>query len=175
MKKLLVCLVGVLVSVAMSAQTYVGGGLGFSSVDNKSIDGKVTTVTISPELGYKLSDKWSIGAKFDFEYAQTDDTDVTGFDIAPYARYNFLKVGAVTFFADATVEIGGLKVKDGDNMSAWAAGIEPGIIYDVNNKISLVARAGMLGYFDTEDIDGQKGFKFDLNTMNLQFGMYWNF
>ena len=175
MKKLLVCLVGALVTVAMSAQTYVGGGLGFSSVDDKNIDSKITTITISPEVGYKLSDKWSIGAKFDFEYAQSDAADVTGFNVAPYARYNFFKVGAVTFFADATVEIGGIKADGSDNMSAWAAGFEPGIIYEVNDKISLVARAGLLGYYDTEDLNGKKGLHFALNTMDLSFGMYWKF
>ncbi len=175
MKKLLVFLVSAVATVAMSAQTYVGGGLGFSSVDDKNIDSKITTITISPEVGYKLSDKWSIGAKFDFEYAQTDDVDATGFTIAPYARYNFFKVGAVTLFADATVEIGGLKVDGGENNSAWSAGFVPGILYDVNDKISLVARAGMLGYFDTEDINGKKGLQLSFNTMDLSFGMYWNF
>ena len=175
MKKLLISLIGALVTIAMSAQTYVGGGLSFSSYDDASIDCKVTMITISPEVGYKLNDKWSIGTTFDFEYAQLDNTDATGFNIAPYARYNFFKVGAVTFFADAAVEIGGIKADGCDNMSAWAIGIEPGITYDVNDKISLIARTGMLGYFDTEDVDGKKGFKFDINTMNLSLGIYWNF
>lgn len=175
MKKIFASLVVLLVSVAVNAQVYVGGGIGFSNVENTADDSKVTSFIIQPEIGYKLDDKWSIGTTLDFEYAKQGDYKATSFAVAPYVRYNAFKVGVVTFFADASAEIAALKVDGGDSFSGWAIGIKPGVSVDVTKKLTFVAHAGGIGYFDTEDINNLKGFDANIGTGDLSFSLFWNF
>jgi len=175
MKKIFASLVVLFVSVAVNAQVYVGGGIGFSNVENTADDSKVTTFAIKPEIGYKLDSKWDIGTTLDFEYAKKGDYKATSFAVAPYVRYNAFKVGAVTFFADASAEIAALKVDGGDSFSGWSIGIKPGVSVDVTKKLSFVAHAGHIGYFDTEEINNLKGFEAGISTENLTFSLLWNF
>lgn len=175
MKKIFASLVVLFVSVAVNAQVYVGGGIGFSNVENTADDSKVTTFAIKPEIGYKLDSKWDIGTTLDFEYAKKGDYKATSFAVAPYVRYNAFKVGAVTFFADASAEIAALKVDGGDSYSGWSIGIKPGVSVDVTKKLSFVAHAGHIGYFDTEEINNLKGFEAGISTENLTFSLLWNF
>lgn len=175
MKKIFASLVVLFVSVAMNAQVYVGGGIGFSNVENTADDSKVTTFAIKPEIGYKLDSKWDIGTTLNFEYAKEGDYKATSFAVAPYVRYNAFKVGAVTFFADASAEIAALKVDGGDSYSGWSIGIKPGVSVDVTKKLSFVAHAGHIGYFDTEEINNLKGFEAGISTENLTFSLLWNF
>ncbi len=175
MKKIFASLVVLFVSVAVNAQVYVGGGIGFSNVENTADDSKVTTFAIKPEIGHKLDSKWDIGTTFNFEYAKEGDYKATSFAVAPYVRYNAFKVGAVTFFADASAEIAALKVDGGDSYSGWSIGIKPGVSVDVTKKLSFVAHAGHIGYFDTEEINNLKGFEAGISTENLTFSLLWNF
>ncbi|MBR4296915.1 MAG: porin family protein [Bacteroidaceae bacterium] len=175
MKKIFASLVVLLVSVAMNAQVYVGGGIGFSNVENTANNSKVTSYVIQPEIGYKLDDKWSIGTNIDFEYAKEDTYKATSFAVGPYVRYNAFKVGAVTFFADASAEIATLKVDGGDSYSGWAVGIQPGVSVNVTDKLMFVAHTGGIGYFDTEDINNLKGFDANFSTGDLSFSLLWSF
>ena len=111
----------------------------------------------------------------DIEYAKEVAYKATSFAVAPYLRYNAFKVGAVTFFADASAEIAALKVDGGDSFSGWSIGIKPGVSVDVTKKLTFVAHAGGIGYFDTEDINNRKGFEAELSTEDLTFSLLWNF
>ena len=175
MKKIFASLVVLLVSVAVNAQTYVGGGIGFSSTENTANDSKVTTIALKPEIGYKLDDKWSLGTTLDYEYAKEDQYKANSFAVSPYVRYNAFKVGPVTFFADASATVATLKVDGGDSYSGWAIGIAPGVSVNVTQNLSFVAHAGAIGYFDTEDINNLKGFNANLSTEELSFSLLWHF
>ena len=175
MKKIFASLVVLFVSVAVNAQVYVGGGIGFSNVENTADDSKATTFVIKPEIGYKLDSKWDIGTTLNFEYAKEGAYKATSFAVEPYVRYNALKVGAVTFFADASAAVAALKVDGGDSYSGWSVAIKPGVSVDVTKKLTFVAHAGGIGYFDTEDINNRKGFEAELSTENLTFSLLWNF
>lgn len=175
MKKIFASLVVLFVSVAVNAQVYVGGGINFSNVENTTTDSKTTTFAIKPEIGYKLDSKWAIGTALDFEFITEGNNDATAFAVSPYVRYNAFKIGAVTFFADAGFEIAAVKIKDGDSYSGWAVGILPGVSVDITKKLTFVAHAGGIGYFDTEDINNRKGFEAGLSTEDLTFSLLWNF
>lgn len=174
MKKLFMMAVMAIVAVSASAQVYVGGSLGFKSVDKEGEDDSRNTFTIAPEVGYNLGDAWAIGATLNFGYDKQGDASATTIGIAPYARYNFARIDKVRFFVDGVVEFESYKPKDVDAMNGWGIGVKPGVAFDLNDKVSLIAHVGYLGYADTHKIDGKKTFGLNLDN-NLSLGFYYNF
>lgn len=174
MKKLVMMAVMAIVAVSASAQVYLGGSLGYKNVDMESKEDALNTLTINPEIGYNLDDNWAIGIGLGFGYSKQGDASTTTFTVNPYARYTFARIDKVKFFLDGSVEFGTVKPKDVDAQNAWGIGIKPGIAFDVNDKISLVAHVGFLGYEDTHKIDGNKTFGLNLDN-NLSLGFYYNF
>ena len=66
MKKITLFLFMMLAAMAVKAQVYAGGSLGFW-YDNGDDGGiETTTFTISPEIGYNLNSKWAIGVALGF-------------------------------------------------------------------------------------------------------------
>jgi hypothetical protein len=87
-----------------------------------------------------------------------------------------LKAGNIKLFLDGAVDIASVDLND-ESYSAWGIGIKPGVAYSLNEKFSLVAHMGFLGYQDADDeISGvvQKGFGFNFSN-NLSFGVYYAF
>lgn len=210
MKKIFMTLAAVAVAATMNAQIYVGGSLGFSSQkttaeyteDNVTVsaDASSTTFTFSPEVGYKLNDKMAVGLALGFTTGSADDTENldatiknTEFSIKPYFRYTFAQWNKVSLFADA--ELGFSTGKDTyeyseDNVtvstdqkySGFHFAIVPGIAYQANEKISVVAKLGNgLGYWYTkyEPSDNlsvsTSEFGLNLNSLGLTLGVYYNF
>jgi hypothetical protein len=87
----------------------IGGNAEFSRTNNTSTSTafqKVTTVNISPAVGYFVIDKFAIGIRPGFEY-QYSSTGISGvsntlFNIGPYARYYFLPTeNRINIFSEA--------------------------------------------------------------------------
>lgn len=177
MKKIFLTLMVMVAAVAANAQVWVGGSLGFWSNSDAEGEQTKTQFSIAPEVGYDLSEDWSIAIALNYELYKFDEIDdVTGFGVNPYARYNFVKAGALKLFLDGGFEVASV---DGgsDTYTLWNVGIKPGISYSLNDKFSLVAHFGFLGYQDCDDEISslfQKGFglKFD---NNISFGVYYAF
>lgn len=181
MKKLFLMMAAAITAVSVNAQVWMGGSLGFwSNSDAKDSEIK-TTFNISPEVGYNLSEDWSIAMAFSYELAKYDnDMDITGLSVNPYVRYNMVKAGALSLFLDGGFEVGSYELNSGNedkSYSAWGVGIKPGIAYSLNEEFSLVAHVGFLGYRDCDDEIAdvvQRGFGFKFaNT--LTFGVYYSF
>lgn len=215
MKKIMLMVAMAVATLTANAQVYVGGGLGFSSSKDAYVDADgvtepdaVTSFSILPEIGYKLDDKLSVGIQLGFTTTSYGDTYVeefqktlkdvkaTGFAIAPYARYTFVKWGKVGLFADAQfayahtsakgdMPVGGDKVVECERTeNTWSLGIKPGLSFDVNDKISLVTKIGWLGYSSTkpENKAGDAKTKYKASsdfglelTNNVEFAVFYNF
>ena len=115
MKKIMMTLAADVLAISASAQVYVGGTLGFKSENvnhdlgnGASTDQKETTFKIRPEVGYNLNENWAVGAQIGFTSITHNNNGptTTMFDIAPYARYTFLKLGSVSIFADGKINFG---------------------------------------------------------------------
>ena len=178
MKKIFLTLMVMVASVAANAQIWVGGSLGFwNNGDAEGAETK-TTFNLAPEVGYDLSEDWSIALGFGYELQKPEDGEnTTVLQVNPYARYNVLKAGAFKLFLDGGVTIGNIEYADED-YSAWNVGIKPGVAYSLNEQFSLVAHLGFLGYRDSDDEISQyvktKGFGFEFAN-NLSFGLYYAF
>lgn len=183
MKKFFATLVIAIVAMSASAQTYIGGGLGFTTTDQEGHDKNLTQFTLAPEVGYNLSDKWAIGLSLEYQYAK-EETSTNGIGVAPYARYTVAKIGNFSFYVDGEFTFLSVKAEDEDAQNGWSLGLKPGVRFDVNDKIFMTASVGFLGYADTNDINGKKTFGVGLNgsgynyfggTAGLKLGIYYNF
>lgn len=174
MKKILVLLFAVMATMAVNAQLYVGGSVGFSSV--KPEGGKsVSTYKIMPEIGYNLSDNWAIGATLGYAKIEMNEELMKGFEIAPYVRYTFVKSDLLNLFVDGQVSFNSSK-PDGDgaeSISTFGVGIKPGLAVNLSENISLIAKYGLLGY--EKQKDGYSEFGLNVDASKIEFGFIYNF
>ena len=167
-------LAAVAVAATMNAQTYIGGGIGYSH--NKIADVKADAFKIVPEIGYNLDDNLAVGLGIGYTYSKEDDVKTNGFVIAPYLRYTFAKFDKVNLFCDLGIEYD--YVKAGElKTNTFGAGLYPGVAVNLNDKLSFVTKVGALSYFHSKVTDGPKGDQFNigLDGTDLSFGLYYNF
>jgi hypothetical protein len=187
MKKFLMTIVAAIAAVSVNAQVYVGGGIGFASYDNGAKS--YTSFKFLPEIGYVLDEDMAIGVTFGYEQGSVDaainstvgslDAPKT-FSIAPYLRYNFVKLGNVTIFADGQLSYKNIDRKDidGQKYNGFGIGVLPGVAVNLNEKLIFVSHLGFFGYNQVKsDADGAKArSSVGLNLSNgLTFGLYYNF
>lgn len=63
MKKIVLSVIVALIAITANAQVYVGGtfGVGSDKVETEGTEVRNTTFKILPEVGYELSEDWSVG------------------------------------------------------------------------------------------------------------------
>lgn len=184
MKKILLTLVAAAMTVAASAQVYLGGSFGVASAKVKGGD-KTTTYQVLPEVGYSFDKNWAVGTVVGF--GKGTPVNIEGessnyFTVQPYARYTFVHSKYVNVFVD-----GGFGYTHynhagevlGSSVNAWQVGLKPGIAVNLNEKVSFVAHVGFFGWKqEKEDFDGAKAssaWGADVDGNNVTFGVYYNF
>lgn len=195
MKKILMTLAMGMMALTMSAQMYVGGSVGFSSWSPDKGDGE-TSFKFLPEFGMQFDETWGAGVQIGYV---TDKAGVynlgteSAFLFSPYVRFTALKAGKLNLFLDGGIEF--ISYSKPDN-SAFSIGIKPGVSVALTDKLSFVSHFGFLGY---ESVPSGRGgydyyyydysraasssndkpkdsfFGFDFDTLNLTFGLYYNF
>jgi hypothetical protein len=173
MKKILTTMFVAVIALTASAQVYVGAGMKAW----RDADANKTTLGLSPEVGYHLSDKVALGIALDYQYVYNAGSKTNSFAVAPYMRYTFAKLGNINLFADATAGVASSKTKGRDSETCWQAGIRPGLSVGLTDKLSFIAHAGFLGYRDADENGyfGDNGFGADISSSDLMFGLYYNF
>lgn len=172
MKKILMMAALVVASVSASAQVWVGGALSYDF--DKTAGFKTNTITIAPEVGYNLSDKWAIAIDVDYSVGFGDGATTHTFDITPYARYTFFKSGIASFFVDGGFNIGADKVGAASAQTTWGIGFQPGISLALSPKFNFVTKLGYLGYQHREATNSDQ-FGLGVNNRILSVGLYYNF
>lgn len=176
-------LAAAVMAAGVSAQVYVGGNVGIASVDAGGDDSE-TVYSFLPEIGYNLSKDWAVGAQFgwskgelqisDGELALGDVSLTHTFEFDPYVRYTFFHSKAIDVFCD-----GSLGYKHYNNSGdEYSIGLKPGIALNLNDKFSLVARVGFLGYqtFNPKgDGDNTNVWGLDFDSNNIQLGINFKF
>ena len=197
MKKILMTLAMGMMALTMSAQMYIGGSVGFTSWSPDKGDGE-SSFKIMPEIGMQFDDQWGAGVQIGYI---TDKAGVyklgteSAFVFAPYVRYQAIKVGKVNLFLDGGIDF--ISYSKPDN-SAFSVGIKPGVSVALSDKLSFVTHFGFLGYESVPSKGGYAGynydyydysraaasdsdkpkdsyFGFDFSSLNLTFGLYYNF
>ena len=179
MKKILLAAVVAFSSLAANAQIWVGGSLG-AEFSKKDVDGAKTesTFTISPEVGYTLSDKWDIAVAINTTLEDNGYENLTTFSVEPYARFTFAQMDNVSFFVDGGFAFGTKDVMNDitgkkDDQTSFKVGVRPGVKFAVNEKLGLVAKLGWLGYETVKDSHDAYGL--NVSGAALSFGAYYCF
>ena len=171
MKKMIFMAMMAICAVSANAQVWIGGNLGYDFDKNNGV--KTHSLSISPEVGYNLSDKWAIAANLDYTYEKTvNGFGVNNFTINPYVRYTFAKAGMASFFVDGSIGGGFEKVENLDAEGVFGIGVQPGVALQISPKVCLVTKLGYLGYHHS---DNQDKFGFGVNNETITFGAYYSF
>lgn len=127
MKKALLFTLAAAVVVGTTAQTnaqekgkfWIGGQFGYESTESFQ-NMPVNSLTVAPEFGYNLSDRWGVGIEVGLTNANTRNTYTTilpgvndlvsswsshvrTWSVAPFARYTFARWRALRLYADGGV------------------------------------------------------------------------
>lgn len=192
-KKNLLVIALAFITVAINAQFYVGGSLGYSSVADKNDDGEKTSSTsnfsFAPKVGYDLNEKFSVGLGFSLGNSgiKTYDSDgdelanpkVSTWEITPFARYTVAEFGKISLLGEGIIFWGGTTTDSGISnspkvkSSTYGLNIAPIIAFAATNRISIEASLNFLNLrYSSEkpdtDFDATRSrFNFGVNSDNL--------
>lgn len=166
MKKFLFLTLFCIISIAASAQAYVGGtlGVGVTAADGES----AAAFTVSPEAGYYFNKTWAVGGNIDLTYQNAGGSDITLLSILPYVRATFARASVFDFFGELNLGYAYICTAD---VSGFSAGLCPGVVAHINDKFSIVAKTVLLSY---SHFDGENGFGLSLNG-NVHLGVQYTF
>lgn len=181
MKKFLLMAAIAIMSLGASAQSgswYAGGQLTFGRTTESASGVKSTQVTVLPELGYNLTDNFAIGSVAGVSYRKSGGEERTVFRVNPYARCTYYNSERVNLFIDCGVDLG-IGRAHGHTAVEYGIGLRPGMTFDLNDRFSLVAHVGFLGYQGgnrpAKNNGAPENWGLDLNSNNLMFGFYYHF
>ena len=131
-------------SLAASAQVYVGGGLAGGYSSSKNANSTSWNFSVRAEAGYMLHDNWAFGARFSYGKSESRvaeplfesiDTDVDAFAIRPYAAYCPFRRGDFALWA----EFGLVFVPEQGTLhyTTYGAYVGPVLTYNLNEHLIL--------------------------------------
>ena len=149
-----------------SAQDYIGGSFSFNGNSNKTTMSSTshrtggTVLSIAPDLGWFLGDKWAVGVRPWVGFGSNTDSDENlsktfTLGVNPYARYQVLGHNRFGLWAEADPKIGYTQNKSEDREHVWTStsrattyGIElvPVLTYQLNSRISLESRLNLFSF-----------------------------
>ena len=161
MRKFILALVAISFAAIANAQVYGGGSLALKT----NSDAESTQISIVPEIGYVLNDKFAIGAALGLYTVSYEDFGSSStISFKPYVRYTLLTAGPVSLFTDAAFTYSKPKNYDG----RWEIGLYPGISAPISGRLSAVAHIGALSY--------NSNTTFSLGLSNVaSAGLFFNF
>jgi len=179
--------------VAAEKNMWIGGSLGYQSVSATNSKGKSTdmnSLTIAPEFGYSLNEKWDIGLDLAYTTGKgykssvgalktnidvSSEPDVSDFSIAPFARYHVANIAGIDVMLKGSLLYGKTTYK-GDskemNLTEFGIAIAPVVSYSINETWSIGATLNFLelGYYSLSDDDSDgkySEFGFNVNDGSL--------
>ena len=185
MKKILMTLAAVAMAATMNAQTWIGGEIGFESNHVNGASSTAKAFQIAPEIGYNVSDNFSIAAQLGYAYTSSQElpvigavSNINGYTFKPYARYTFVKAGNFSAFFDGGLRYTFAHIKGiENNVNNAGVFVTPGLAYAVSPKVTLVSHLGDgLTYTHSwmKDVYRSNAVKFQLFN-GISFGAYYNF
>ncbi|RZJ34381.1 MAG: porin family protein [Flavobacterium sp.] len=164
---------------------FISGSLGFSSQSTGDV--KTNTFTISPKVGFFLSDNIAIGGQIGYtstkdEDGVSEDIKTNTFSVGAFGRYYATPASDFSFFAELGANYMTSKMEQGSaeaKSNGFGIALSPGLSYFIGSNWALEASIGALSY-NTEkpDFDGAEStdtFGLNLNLTNVNVGVVYKF
>lgn len=174
MKKLFFTIALAVAAIAMHAQMYVAGSIGFDVSGGKTTTKDQTTSTesksprttsflIAPSIGYYITDKFLIGGKlgigtesetmFNNEGGTATKTSSLDWAISPYARYKCVELQKFGVWIEGAIELGGSTGKETTGNTSeklpyttiYGINFYPVLTYDLTDRLTLETGLNILG------------------------------
>ena len=142
MKKFVLTAVIAALSASAGAQVYIGGGIRFW--DNN--DDKRTTISFTPEVGYRASKRFAFGAQLGYEYSKENGSRSNIYSATPYLRHYLYTSNGLEIFWNAMLEFCYIDPSKGRSGYCLGIGASPGISYKLSRHFSVSAYLGFIGY-----------------------------
>ena len=165
MKKIVMMAVMAVAALSANAQVWVGGEVGFTSSHVNGL-GTEKNFTIKPEIGYSLNDKFDVAMEIGYAFSSDklhkklggQKFNANTFEVSPYVRYKFVKVGNFFAFVDGGLEYATTHYNTlPKNENQFGVYVTPGIAYSVSDKVTLVSHLGEGLYYNHQWMkDGEK-------------------
>ncbi len=154
---------------------YISGSVGLASV---SSDGDSNTAySISPAIGYFLSENIALEADLTFSDSGTDNSAAFGGAIG--AIYFFSPAKQFSFAIGGGFDYNSAEQGPDTKLNSWFVGLTPGMNYFVSDSFALRAGIGSLGYgsskLDTDGAEATNTFGFSLDLYDIEFGVTYKF
>lgn len=152
---------------------YLGGGI--SLWRNNDVD--KTSFSITPDVGYNLSEKWAVGVELAYAHNgyDGDKLNSNAFALAPYARYSFYENKIVRLFLDMGFGFSTYKEKHAESVNGFEIGVKPGLAVKLNDNFSFITKVGFAGYRDDYYRGEENGFGVGLDGENISIGIEYEF
>jgi outer membrane protein len=185
MKKLFVIVCLFFAAWTVNAQFYLGGSTGFNFMSTQYDGDKESTssfnISILPDMGYYVSDRFNVGAEIGFGISgsSTADEATVTFVFVPYVRYSIFQAGKFEVLGK-----GSLNTEFKKEYSYLGIHVDPVLAYNVNEHIMLQANLKFLSfrtYYEGKDTYSNVGMKFGIDANNvaslggLTFGFIYKF
>ena len=148
---------------------------GISLWRNNDVD--KTSFSITPDVGYNLSEKWAVGVELAYAHNgyDGDKLNSNAFALAPYARYSFYENKIVRLFLDMGFGFSTYKEKHVDSVNGFEIGVKPGLAVKLNDNFSFITKVGFAGYRDDYYRGEENGFGVGLDGENISIGIEYEF
>ena len=176
MKKLAIAILPVFICYAATAQLdrgqlLLGGFMKFCNTSQKITGGKITqsTISIHPDVGYFVKDKWAIGVNLDIGFdkykypgSETKSSDAA---VGLNSRYYFLpKTNRVNLLAEAAYALGVSKDGNAEKENINRYSLSSALAWFVTEQIAIEAG---LSYRSTKfELEEER-----INRLCLQLGL----
>ena len=158
------------VVTAYAQEMYIGGGISIW----RDTDAELSSFSISPDFGYGLSDKWSVGGQLVLG-VNSRGYKSTAFAIAPYARFSYFENGIVRLFLDMGFGVSVDKPKNGKSVTGFEVGVKPGIAVKLNDHFSFISKVGFAGFRDDYIYGNRDGFGVSASGEDISIGIEYAF
>lgn len=197
MKKLLFATVAILVFQISNAQEtgygfskgniFVTGSISFTTWNNDDFDGKGTSFSFIPRVGYFITDNITAGASIGFSSFKLENngnsvSEVHSLVLGAFGRYYFTPESRFSLFTELGINYFTLDNKLSDsnsNRTNIALGL--GLNYFVSSNFALEAYAGLINYTSTTHSEpgSRRSTSFsassDLSTRAVGLGLLYRF
>jgi len=135
-------------------------------------------LNITPTIGYQFNPKWNLGLKMELQCGRESDYKYIGF--IPFARYNFCKLGKVSLFTEAKMNLyDKYQTMLEEDDSYVEAGFSLGAYLPLNRHLKIICQYLHVGYSEQYKKGGafinSGDWGIDANIKRLNLGLNWTF